>query len=322
LNNSSSFSFLVQDEVLLVEALMRSQADGFHPDLGTALDMLLSSGGKRVRAVMALLIGRMLNTDKQKLITLAAAIELLHTATLVHDDLIDGALFRRGVPTLNSRWTPAATVLTGDFLFGCAAKLAAETESVPAINQFARTLTIIVNGEINQMFSGRGNLIHDDYYQRIYAKTASLFETTSYTTALISPVDAGVQSNLREYGRQVGIGFQMIDDILDFTGDEAKVGKPVGTDLRHGLLTLPALYYLEEYPDQALSIKLLNGEFLSEGQVDTFVVDVRNSKAIHRTYEEAKGHIENGLFRLRTMKPCQERNALEELATYLFERQI
>ena len=116
---------------------MRAQADGRHPDLGAALDLLLSAGGKRVRPALTLLAGRMLGAPANRMVTLAAAIELLHTATLVHDDLIDGSLLRRGMPTLNSQWSPGATVLTGDFLFACAAKLASDTDSVPVMSLFS-----------------------------------------------------------------------------------------------------------------------------------------------------------------------------------------
>src|SRR5512147_2618628 len=125
-----SFLVPVQEDIHAVESLMRSQAEGRHPDLAAALDLLLSSGGKRIRPTLTLLAGKMLSADSNRLITLAAAIELLHTATLVHDDLIDGSLLRRGMPTLNAQWTPAATVLTGDFIFARAARLAAETDSV------------------------------------------------------------------------------------------------------------------------------------------------------------------------------------------------
>ena len=123
---TATFFIPVQERIRQVEARMRAESNGHHPDLGAALDHLLASGGKRVRPAVALLTGGMLDADPDRLITLAAAIELLHTATLVHDDLIDGALLRRGIPTLNSQWTPAATVLTGDFIFARAAKLAAE----------------------------------------------------------------------------------------------------------------------------------------------------------------------------------------------------
>src|SRR5450759_3501516 len=168
LNLSVSFLVPVQEDIQAVEDLMRSQAEGRHPDLKAALDLLLSSGGKRIRPTLTLLVGKMLGADYLRLITLAAAVELLHTATLVHDDLIDGSLLRRGMATLNARWSPPATVLTGDFLFARAAISAAETDHLPLMKLFSETLATIVNGELTQMFTSRGLISRENYYKRIY----------------------------------------------------------------------------------------------------------------------------------------------------------
>ena len=178
-------------------------SNGHHAELKTALDHLLSSGGKRIRPAVALLTGGMLGADPDRLITLAAAIELLHTATLVHDDLIDGSLLRRGNPTLNAHWTPAATVLTGDFIFARAAKLAAETDSVEVMRLFSETLSTIVNGEITQMFGGRNSVRREDYFKRIYAKTASMFELATAAAAVLSPLYDEVINAVQKYGHTV-----------------------------------------------------------------------------------------------------------------------
>ncbi|MCB0120459.1 MAG: polyprenyl synthetase family protein, partial [Anaerolineales bacterium] len=163
----STVTFLspVTEEIKLVEERMRSQADENHPDLRAALEHLLAAGGKRVRPTLSSLVGNMLGAPLEKLINLGAAVELLHTATLVHDDLIDGSLLRRGTPTLNARWSPPATVLTGDFLFARAAKLAADTDHLPLMKLFSDTLATIVNGELTQMFTSRGLVSRDNYYK-------------------------------------------------------------------------------------------------------------------------------------------------------------
>jgi len=232
----------IQERLLEVDAVMLAQADQHHPDLGAAMEHLLYSGGKRIRPAVALLTGSMLGGDQKRLITLGASIELLHTATLVHDDLIDGSLLRRGITTLNAQWSPAATVLTGDFIFARAAKLAAETDSVPVMRLFAETLATIVNGEITQMFTSKGLASKEDYLQRIHAKTASMFELSTAAAALLSPVDEFLVEEVRLFGYDIGMAFQIVDDVLDFTGEQTTVGKPVGSDLRQGLITLPALY--------------------------------------------------------------------------------
>ena len=254
---STPFFAPVQDGVKEVEQLMRSQAgNDHHPDLRAALEHLLVAGGKRVRPTIVFLIGNMLAAPHEKLVTLGAAVEMLHTATLVHDDLIDGSLLRRGIPTLNARWSPAATVLTGDFLFGRAAKLAAEADYLPLMKLFAETLTVIVNGELTQMFAAKGIIERKNYYSRIYAKTASLFEMSALSAAMIGTEDEQIRAAMKTYGYEIGMAFQIVDDVLDFTGEQATIGKPVGSDLLNGLVTLPAIYYAESHPDDP-EVKLL-----------------------------------------------------------------
>jgi geranylgeranyl pyrophosphate synthase len=257
--NAVTFLSPIQEQIKLVEERMRAQADESHPDLRAALEHLLAAGGKRIRPTLGLLVGNMLGAEEWRLVTLGAAVELLHTATLVHDDLIDGALLRRGMPTLNARWSPPATVLTGDFLFARAAKLAAETDYLPLMKSFSETLAIIVNGELTQMFTSRGLISRDNYYKRIYAKTASLFEMTSRAAAMISPAAEATIEAMRDFGYQIGMAFQIVDDILDFNGEQTAVGKPLGSDLLNGLVTLPAIYYAESNPEDIDILSLPQG---------------------------------------------------------------
>ena len=301
---------------------MRAQADDRHPDLRAALENLLAAGGKRIRPRLVLLMGNMLGADPERLITLAAAIEMLHTATLVHDDLIDGSLLRRGNETLNANWPPAATVLTGDFVFARAAKLAAQTGSLTVMEEFAETLAIMVNGELTQMFDARGLANRGNYYERIYAKTGSLFELSTHGAAIISPVDAKIVANARNFGRELGTAFQIVDDILDFTGDQAAVGKPVGSDLLQGLITLPALYYIEDNPKDENVQSLLNGHYHNEKEMALLVEAIRQSDAIQRSLEEAKDYARRALLSLNGHPPSEERDALENLAEYITNRNV
>ncbi len=301
---------------------MRLQAEGHHQELAAALEHLLSSGGKRIRPAVALLTGGMLGARQDQLITLSAAIELLHTATLVHDDLIDGALLRRGIATLNSQWTPAATVLTGDFIFARAAKLASETDTVDVMKLFAETLSTIVNGEITQMFSSRGLANRDDYYQRIYAKTASMFELATAAATILSPAGAETVELMRSFGYDLGMAFQIVDDILDFTGEQATVGKPVASDLRQGLITLPALCYIESNPNDPELDWLRDGHHYQDGQINHLVEAIRKSGAIQQSLEEAQQFIQSGLNKLEKMPDGPEHQALVGLAEYIVDRQL
>jgi geranylgeranyl pyrophosphate synthase len=323
LTTKTSFVIPVQQDIEAVERLMRAQADGRHIDLGAALDLLLTAGGKRVRPALTLLAGKMLGASSDRLVTLAAAIELLHTATLVHDDLIDGSLLRRGMPTLNSQWTPGATVLTGDFLFACAAKLASDTNSIPVMGLFSKTLTVIVNGEITQLFTGRCKANREEYYERIYAKTASLFETSAKSAALLSSINEPAVESMRQFGYNIGMAFQIVDDILDFTGEEATLGKPVGSDLRQGLITLPAICYLESHPEDPLCKQLLTGECENDDNKITRLVEaIRDSSAISLALQEACEFVDHGLEALQTFPPGPERASLQELATFFLNRDL
>ena len=321
--SSITFFTSVQDQLQFVEQRIREQAgEDHHPDLRSALEHILSAGGKRIRPTLGLLVGNMLGAPEEKLITLGASVELLHTATLVHDDLIDGALLRRGIPTLNARWSPAATVLTGDFLFARAAKLAAETDYLPLMKLFADTLATIVNGELTQMFSARGVINRDNYYQRIYAKTASLFEMASLAAAMVSTEDEETRAAMRVFGYEVGMAFQIVDDILDFTGEQSAVGKPIGSDLLNGLVTLPAIYFAELNPNNADVLSLPTGGWKDTERVQRLVDNIRQSEAIQQAMDEARQAVSRALKSLNDAPVSPEKEALENLAKFIVDRKI
>ena len=321
--SSITFFTSVQDQLQFVEQRIREQAgEDHHPDLRSALEHLLSAGGKRIRPTLGLLVGNMLGAPEEKLITLGASVELLHTATLVHDDLIDGALLRRGMPTLNARWSPAATVLTGDFLFARAAKLAAETDHLPLMKLFADTLATIVNGELTQMFSARGIIERDNYYQRIYAKTASLFEMAALAASMVATEDEEMRESMRVFGYEVGMAFQIVDDILDFTGEQSAVGKPIGSDLLNGLVTLPAIYFAETYPNNEDILSLPEGGWKGTERVQRLVDSIRQSPAIQQAMQEARQAVGRALQALSNAPNSPEREALEHLAKFIVDRKI
>lgn len=314
--------FHTQVQALLpeVEERMRSLADGYQPELGNALQQLLSSGGKRVRPTVALLVSGMLGVEHRLSITLAAAVEVLHTATLVHDDLIDGATLRRGNPTLNAKWNSAATILAGDFLFAQAAWLGAQVESVDVMQMFAKTLSTIVDGEIKQIFTRHTFPTRAEYNQRIYSKTASMFELAAKSPAYLVGQVQQYGEALRSYGYGIGIAFQMVDDILDFSSDAETLGKPVASDLRLGLITLPTLLYAETNPKDNRLAKLHQGEDLDEAAMEALLADIRNSGAVQRSRDEAENYVQNALAALEKLPACPERYALADLADYVVER--
>ena len=305
-----------------VEEIMLAQTRNQHPDLAAALGQILSSGGKRVRPAIALLSGLMFNADEEKLTTLSAALELLHTATLVHDDLIDGSLLRRGIATLNSQWSSAATVLTGDFIFARAAVLAAQANSVEVMRIFSETLATIVNGEISQLFDRNGLADQANYLKRIYAKTASLFESATSAAVVLSSAPANDVTKMRSFGYYIGMAFQIVDDVLDFSGLEETVGKPVGSDLRQGLITLPTIYYLEACPDDPdIELILRNGDE-SKAAVDRIIQAVREKGGLDKSMRDARQYIEQGIAFLAEYPDNQYKQALVDLANYIISRQL
>ena len=313
---------LVSEDLIQVERKMREAP---HEDIGplaAALDMLLKSGGKRVRPVLALLTSRIYSPPRDKVIFLAAAVETLHTATLVHDDLIDGALLRRGNATLNAIWAPGATVLTGDFLFAWAATLSVQTENMRVMELFSRTIMIICGGELGQFFrrSWRDQT-REDYNRRVYAKTASLFAAATEAAAILADAPEPEVSALRDYGHQVGVAFQIVDDVLDFVGSPKEMGKPVGSDMRQGIVTLPTLYYLGQHPDDEVVAQALEGR-ADDGIVETAVNRIRDAGAVEAAMRDARTHAQQAQAALTGFPANGYHQAMLDLADFVVQRRI
>jgi geranylgeranyl pyrophosphate synthase len=311
---------LVQGQLQQVEITLRHLPDIQPTALRKAVEIIVRSGGKRIRPIIALLIAAMFDQREGRVIDLASAIEMLHTATLVHDDLIDGSLMRRGASTLNADWTPAATVLTGDYLFAVAAGLAARTASVRVMSIFSETLGVIVAGELRQQFTDWARRsTREDYYPRIYAKTASMFVLAATATGVVSNASEDQITALGEYGRNFGLAFQIVDDILDFTGEEANVGKPVGSDLRHGLITLPTICYHESHADDEQLQCALRGE-CDQQTYDSLIARIRASDSIRGALSEASALTQKAKQALGIFPDSPYHAALLDLADYTVKR--
>jgi geranylgeranyl pyrophosphate synthase len=240
----------VQRDISRVDELLKTLRPDDFPFLANILDHVLAGGGKRARPAVTLLAGKLGRYDLDLLVPLAASIELLHSATLVHDDVIDAAPTRRGRETANALIDNAASVMVGDYMFAHSAELVARTGNIEVIRLFARTLMEMATGELNQDMTayqyGQSTL---QYFNRIYGKTASLFATSAQGGGMIAGLSNEQALTLRTYGENLGMAFQVMDDILDFTASEQELGKPAGSDLMQGTLTLPALLLIERYPD-------------------------------------------------------------------------
>lgn len=314
---------LVAGDMQRVDLKMQVTGEVFAP-LAGAINLLLGSGGKRIRPALALLVSRLYpGAELDRVISLAAAVEMLHSATLVHDDVIDGSLLRRGNPTLNASWSQGATILAGDFVFARAAYFAAETDSIRVMKIFSQTLMTIVEGELRQLYAIRNwSQPKDAYYQRIYGKTAALFAAATESAAVLGDASEEEITLLREYGYNVGMAFQIMDDILDFVGDPNKVGKPVGGDLRQGTVTLPVFYYLQAHPE-ALQVMQSSGNGHANGNLlGELIVDIARSPAIDATRQEAVQFIDAAKACLNSWPPGVYRQALLDLADYVVVRSL
>jgi geranylgeranyl pyrophosphate synthase len=326
----------VQPGLRRVEAKMKALDTSLFTPLATAFVDLIGSGGKRLRPALALLAAHgdpNLHESSPiyaRVISLAAAVEMLHTATLIHDDVIDGALLRRGAPTLNATWNRGATVLAGNYMFARAASFAAETQNPRVIGIFSNTLAAIVDGELRQL-RARYNLNQDkhEYYQRIFAKTASLFCAATEAAAVLAELPAAHVTPLRDYGHNLGMAFQIVDDILDFTGDAGTLGKPAGSDLRQGTLTLPFFYYVNTHPhsDQLLAWLEESATFADDSDhtdwdaaVDQVVADLRNSAAGDAARQEAQLFIDRARAALSAVQDSPYRRAMFELCDFVIRR--
>ena len=277
----------VAGDLPLVDEALRSLADAELPWLGEMLEPMLTGGGKKLRPAITLLAGRIGDYNLALLVPLAASVELLHTATLVHDDVIDDAPLRRGKPTAAALFGNAASVMLGDYMFAHAADFVARTGNIRVVRNFAQTLRVMASGELQQdvaAFEYSEDV--QRYLERIGGKTASLFATAAEGGGIVSGVAEPQVVALRRYGESLGMAFQIVDDALDFTGDPEAMGKPVGSDLREGTLTLPAIFYLQSRPDDN-PVKRAFNDVDREHNLALAIQEIRDSDALERAAEVA-----------------------------------
>lgn len=208
---------------------------------------IISAGGKRLRPIITILAGKALGCDHDKLYSLAAMVEFIHTSTLLHDDVVDESELRRGRKTANNLFGNAAAVLVGDFLYTRAFQLMVASESMKILEVMADATNIIAEGEVMQLMNiGNTDITEAEYVRVIQYKTAKLFEAAAQVGAILAGAQPAQEQALKDYGMYVGTAFQIIDDILDYSGNAAEIGKNVGDDLAEGKPTLPLIYLMQQ----------------------------------------------------------------------------
>ena len=315
----------IQEDLVKVEDSLSLVTRTDFPWLSELLDYSLKSGGKRIRPALVLLSGKFYSYNLGYLLPMATAVELMHAATLIHDDAIDKSSIRRGRPTINKLWGEEQAVLLGDYLFAKAGETVTETQNVPVIRLFSQTLETITSGELNQAVNAFNlEQTRQQYLRRISGKTASLFSLATESGVILSQAPKKVVKALKEYGDNLGIAFQIVDDILDFVGTEEEMGKPIGSDLAQGTLTLPAMLILELYPEDNLIKELFNNRYMPDEDRQAYIKRVIelvvNSPIVEQCYATASDYCAKASQSLKELPDNANHRALLELADYVIDR--
>ena len=310
----------INEDLVRVEEALKTISEVDFPWLGQLLSQGLGRGGKRIRPALTLLAGKFYTYRFLFLMHMAMAIELMHTATLIHDDAIDKSDTRRGRPTIYKLWGVEPAILLGDYLFARAGVAVSDTKNNRCIRIFSETLMTISRGELNQYNNAFNiNQGREEYLQRIFGKTASLFSLSTESGGILSSAPEESIQKLKNYGRELGIAFQIVDDILDFIGTEEELGKPAGSDLAQGTLTLPAMLLNERYPENN-PVKRLFQNRKDLKNVELAMDQIRNSSIVDECYQTAKEYCDRACQRIQDLPGDSSRQALIELADFVVKR--
>ncbi len=301
----------------MVDRRLAEAARVDYPMVSPLVESLINTGGKRLRPLLLLLASKGFRYDLDRAVTAAAGVELLHTASLVHDDNIDRAALRRGVPTLNTQLSAGAVILIGDYLFAQSAILAAATESTRVVAIFASSLADICDGQLRETLDAhRLTQDLDDYEKRIYGKTAALFAGAAEMGAVIGQAPENAVQELRAFGRDIGMAFQIIDDVLDLREGTQTLGKPAGNDLRQGVVTLPVMLLAERLSPQSPEMQTLeaviSGDETDDAVIDDLVARIRQTDVLEASEERATYYTDRARHRISVVPD-------EEIRDFLFD---
>jgi geranylgeranyl pyrophosphate synthase len=311
-------------DLATVEANLREEIKNDPPDVGEPMADLFGAGGKRIRPALVLLAGRCGRYDWARLMPAAMAVELTHSATLVHDDVIDRSSVRRGRPTVAARLGDEPAIVIGDFYFAKAYELAARTQSPQVVAILANTVMSICAGEVRQQaIRHRYSTDVNEYMSRIEAKTAMLVAACCDIGALIGGLNEAKRAALNEYGRQLGLAFQIADDVLDYVGTADEVGKPIGHDIAEGFATLPLMLAMEDASvSSRLRMLLEDGKPLNADAALEVVELARKSQGPRRALDQARNHASAAREQLKIFDSSSATDALEALAGYVVSRKL
>lgn len=314
---------LVQDDLADIETAIRQNLNPYLDLVSQIAGHILFSGGKRLRPLLMVLSSRICGYNGNYDKTLATIVEYLHAATLLHDDLVDDASMRRGKPVANSIWGNPATVLVGDYLLARSLSIAADTGCPEVIKVLTEITENMSQGEIHQLIQkGKLDLSEEEYMEIIKRKTAVLFRGACCVSAIIADAPEMQKKALTEYGFNLGIAFQMADDLLDYISDTKILGKNVGADLKEGKLTLPVIFSLKKanLKDRILMEKIIKNEDFSLHDFAILLELIIKYGGIEYTKKLAEEYISNAKDALLVFKPSKTRNIFFIIADYVLAR--
>jgi heptaprenyl diphosphate synthase len=317
---SLMYSYLNTD-LAIIEKELEASIQGEHPVLKQAGLHLLQSGGKRLRPVFVLLGGKFGNYDIDVIKNVAVTLELIHTASLVHDDVIDDADIRRGKPTIKAKWDNKIAMYAGDYILGSSLEIITKLENPLLHKILAHTIVEVCLGEIEQI---KDKYRFDQnlrcYLRRIKRKTALLIATSCQLGAIAAGVPTEIHKKLFLYGYYVGMAFQITDDILDFTGTEEQLGKPAGSDLLQGNITLPVLYAMQ---DETLKQEIIRvSDQTTSTEMKQIITSIKQSDAIKQSEAMSYRYLEKAYKVLGELPPNRARNTLTSIAKYIGKRKF
>lgn len=311
----------VETDLDLLTQNLKGLVGARHPILSAAAEHLFGAGGKRLRPAIVLLLARATLPDQEitpKHRRLAEITEMIHTASLVHDDVVDEASVRRGVPTVHSRFGNRIAVLAGDFLFAQSSWYLANLDNLRVVKLLSQVIMDLAEGEIQQGLNRFDtSLSIDAYLEKSYFKTASLLANSAKATGVLSDTSEVTINQLYAYGRYLGLAFQIVDDILDFTSSDEVLGKPACSDLRSGNLTAPVLYAIAEQPFLAT---LIEREFSEASDFDQAIEIIHRSNGIQKSRDLAAEQSRLAVDCLAALPPSTSKQALQNLADYVLRR--
>lgn len=318
----ASIRSLVQSDLEATDNFIRTELRSDIAFINQLMDYILKAGGKRIRPILVLLTARAFHHERQKHIDLAAAIELIHTATLLHDDVVDSSTLRRGHETANTIWGNEASVLVGDFLYSRAFQLIVKLQNLNILTIFANATNLIAEGEVMQLLNCHDpDTSESAYFEVIQRKTAKLFEVAAQVgTALSTAYTAGQMNAMQYYGMQLGIAYQLIDDTLDYNSSAAEMGKNIGNDLAEGKPTLPLIHAMRFGTSAEVQLIRTAIETGSSENLDSIIAIIESTGAIEYTANAAKRHALQAKATLSEIPESPYRKALHDLTEFVVER--